>query len=121
VGATGLAANPSQYRQRLLEQADDQLDAWAEELMRDVAVRRGVARVVADVQRIACLDEAGIRRVFARGGGPVSTVGHDAQGRLMVPAITVHCLVRGLRAEAADARAQLIGYLVANFDEIVYI
>ena len=42
VGATGLAANPKEYRARLEEQDDDQLDAWASELMRDIARRRGV-------------------------------------------------------------------------------
>jgi hypothetical protein len=39
----------------------------------------------------------------------------------MVPAISLHCLVTGLRAFAADARARLIDYLAANFDEIVYV
>jgi hypothetical protein len=39
----------------------------------------------------------------------------------MVPAISLHFLVAGLRAEAADARDLLIAYLVACFDEIVYV
>ena len=39
----------------------------------------------------------------------------------MVPAISLHFLVPGLRAEAADARERLIAYLVASFDEIVYV
>jgi hypothetical protein len=121
VGATGLSANPSQYRDRLREQTDDQIDSWAEELMRDVAIRRGVARVVADVQRTCRLDERSFRRVFARGGGPAATIGPDAQGRLTVPAITLHCLVGGLRADSPDARDRLTDYLVANFDEIVYV
>jgi hypothetical protein len=46
VGATGLAANPTEYRKRLGEQTDDQLDSWSKELMRDVAVRRGVIKVL---------------------------------------------------------------------------
>jgi hypothetical protein len=29
--------------------------------------------------------------------------------------------VSGLRADVADARGRLIDYLVANFDEIVYV
>ena len=32
---TGLAANPQEYRERLNEQTDEQIDAWAAELMRD--------------------------------------------------------------------------------------
>jgi hypothetical protein len=39
----------------------------------------------------------------------------------MVPAISLHCLVSGLRVDVPDARARLIDYLVANFDEIVYV
>lgn len=69
MGATGLAANPAEYRDRLHEQTDEQIDAWAAELMRDVAGRRGVVKVVADVQKTAHLDERAFRRVFARGGG----------------------------------------------------
>jgi hypothetical protein len=121
VGATGLSANPTEYRARLREQPDQQLDAWAAELMRDVAKRRGVIKVVSDVQRVARLDEKGFRRVFARGGGAPQTVGRDAEGHLMVPAISLHFLVAGLRAEAPDARERLIAYLVASFDEIVYV
>jgi hypothetical protein len=121
VGATSLAANPTEYRKRLGEQTDEQLDSWSKELMRDVAMRRGVIKVLTDVQRTAHLDEAELRRVFARGGGAPQTVGFDAQGHLMVPAISLHSLVGGLRAALPDARARLIEYLVANFDEIVYV
>jgi hypothetical protein len=39
----------------------------------------------------------------------------------MVPAISLRYLVPGLRAEAPDARARIIDYLVASFDELVYI
>ena len=121
MGATGLATNKTEYRRRLGEQSDDQLDTWAKELMRDVAKRVGVARVIEDVRKAARLDEAGIRRVFARGGGAPATIGYDAGGQLMAPTIALHCLVTGMRADLADARARLIEYLVANFDEIVYI
>jgi hypothetical protein len=121
VGATGLAANPTEYRKRLGEQTDEQLDSWARELMRDVAIRRGVITVVSDVQRTARLDESGFRRIFARGGGAPQTVGHDAEGHLMVPAISLHCLVAGIRADVPNARARVIDYLVANLDEIVYV
>jgi hypothetical protein len=60
-------------------------------------------------------------RVFARGGGPVEAIGRDDQGRLMVPAVALHCLIPGLVAESPDARDLLIDYLTANFDEIVYV
>ena len=121
MGASGLASNPAEYRERLLTQSDDQLDAWTAELLRDVAKRRGVTRVVADFRRTVHLDEKAFRRVFARGGGAPQTVGTDAAGHLMVPTISLHFLVPGLRAEMADARDRLIAYLVASFDEIVYI
>lgn len=121
MGATGLAANPTEYRDRLREQSDEQLDAWTAELLRDVAKRRGVAKVVADFRKTSRLDENGFRRVFARGGGAPQTVGSDASGHLMVPSIALHFLVPGLRSEASDARDRLIAYLVASFDEIVYV
>lgn len=121
MGATGLASNPTEYRDRLREQTDQQLDAWTAELLRDVARRRGVAKVVADFRRVVHLDEKAFRRVFARGGGAPQTVGADASGRLMVPTISLHFLVPGLRAEVPDARDRLIAYLAASFDEIVYV
>ena len=51
MAATGLSADPTEYRARLADQSDDQIDAWAAELMRDVAIRRGVVRVVEDFRR----------------------------------------------------------------------
>ena len=36
MAATGLSADPKEYRARLADQSDDQIDAWAAELMRDV-------------------------------------------------------------------------------------
>jgi hypothetical protein len=121
VGATGLAANPTEYRKRLREQTDQQLDAWAAELLRDVAKRRGVTKVVADLRKTAHLDEKAFRRVFARGGGAPQTVGVDSEGHLIVPTISLHFLVPGLRAELPHARDRLIAYLAASFDEIVYV
>lgn len=121
MAATGLSSDPAEYRARLTEQTDQQIDAWAAELMRDVAIRRGVIRVVADFRRTAGLDERAFERVFASGGGPPAVVGRDASGHLMVPAITLHALVPGIRSQVADARDRLIAYLVANFGEIVYV
>ncbi len=121
MGATGLAADPVEYRARLQEQADDQIDAWAAELMRDVAIRRGVVRVVGDFQRAARLDESSFEQVYAAGGGPPAALGRDREEHLMVPAITLFALVPGLRSLFADARDRLIEYLVANFNELVYV
>jgi hypothetical protein len=121
VAATGLSADPKQYRARLADQSDDQIDAWAAELMRDVAIRRGVVKVVADFRHASGLDERSFERVFASGGGPPAMIGHDPAGRLMVPAITLFALVPGIRAQLPDGRARLVEYLVENFDEIVYV
>jgi hypothetical protein len=121
VGATGLSADPSEYRSRLADQPDAQIDSWAQEMMRDIAIRRGVVRVVEDFQRAAKLNDREFERVFASGGGPPATLGRDAQGRLMVPAVALWALVPGIRAQVQDARQRLIEYLVANFNELVYV
>lgn len=121
MAATGLSTDPTEYRTRLAEQADEQIDAWAAELMRDVVIRRGVVKVVEDFRRATRLDEAGFERVFASGGGPPAVIGRDAAGRLIVPTITLFALVAGIRSQVADSRDRLIEYLVENFEEIVYV
>jgi hypothetical protein len=121
VGATGLSADPNEYRSRLAEQSDEQIDAWSKELMRDVAIRRGVLRVISDFRTATGLDERGFERVFASGGGSPAVIGRDGDGRVMVPAISLHHLVPGTRAQLPDGRERLIAYLVANFDELVYV
>lgn len=121
MGATGLSADPNEYRARLAEQSDEQIDAWAAELMRDVAIRRGVRKVVTDFTIAARVSEREFERVFAAGGGPPAMVGRDAEGRLMVPAIAVWALVPGIRSQVPDGRERLIAYLVENFEELVYI
>lgn len=121
MGATGLSVDTSEYRVRLAEQSDAQIDSWASEMMRDVAIRRGVARVVEDFCAAAKLTEQEFERVFSSGGGPPATVGHDATGRLMVPAVALWALVPGIRSQVPDGRERLIEYLVANFHELVYV
>ena len=121
MGATALSADPKEYRARLDDQPDSQLDSWAAELMRDVAKRRGIVKVVEDFRAAAHLSEAEFEHVFASGGGAPATLGRDRAGRLIVPTISLHALVPGIRARAADARGRLIEYLVANFNELVYI
>ena len=121
MGATGLSADTSEYRVRLAEQSDAQIDSWAAEMMRDVAIRRGVVRVVDDFCRSARLSEAEFERVFASGGGSPAMIGRDAQGRLIVPSVALWALVPGIRAQVPDGRDRLTEYLVANFDELVYV
>ncbi len=121
MGATGLSTDAAEYRTRLLEQPDPQIDAWAAELMRDVAIRRGVVRVVDDLCRAARLSETEFERVFTSGGGPAASIGRDADGHLIVPAIALWALVPGIRSQIDDGRDRLVDYLVANFDELVYV
>jgi hypothetical protein len=121
VAATGLSADPKEYRKRLSDQADPQIDLWAQELLRDVVKRRGIVRVVEDFKKSARLTNAEFEHVFASGGGAPATAGRDRAGHLLVPTISLYALVPGLRARAADARTRLIDYLVANFDELVYV
>jgi len=121
VEATGLSSTAEQYRERLAEQSDEQIDAWASELMRDIAIRRGVLRVIDDFRRAAHVDEREFERVFASGGGAPATLGRDGQGRVMVPAIELWALVPGIRSQVPNGRQRLIDYLVENFDELVYV
>ena len=121
MAATGLSADPVEYRSRLAEQPDAQLDAWAQELLRDVVRRRGIVRVVEDFRQAARLTEDEFEHVFASGGGAPAAAGRDASGRLLVPTVALYALVPGLRSRAGDARGRLINYLVANFGELVYV
>ena len=121
MGATGLAANQDEYRSRLSEQPDAQIDAWAAEAMRDISIRRGVLAVLQDYRSATGADDATVARVFSAGGGPPAMVGRDQQGRLIVPAVALHCLVMGTRAVLAEPRVKLIEYLVENFEELVYL
>ena len=121
MGATGLAADPVEYRARLGEQEDTQIDAWASEAMRDMAIRRGVLRVLADFRTATRIDDRALERVYAAGGGPPATLGRDAEGQVMIPATTLYCLVGGIRHETPDGRDRLIEYLVENFHDFVYV
>jgi hypothetical protein len=121
LGATGLSGDPKEYRKRLAEQPDDQIDRWVAELMRDVVRRRGIVKVVADFRRSAKLTDAEFERVFASGGGPPAALGRDRDGNLIVPTIALYALVPGTRVRVEGSRARLIDYLVANFEELVYV
>jgi hypothetical protein len=121
MAATGLSADPAEYRARLVEQPDNQIDGWAAELMRDMAKRKGVVGVIASFRQATGLSEPEFERVFASGGGSPATVGRDAEGRLIVPAVSLWALVPGLHQQVSNARERLIDYLVASFHELVYV
>jgi hypothetical protein len=121
VPSEGLSVDETEYRERLALQSDDQIDAWASELMRDMSIRRGVLPVLDSFKAATRLDDGGITRAFAAGGGAPATVGRTGDGRLMVPAISLRYLVPGLRAQSPEARGQLIDLLVHGFHEVVYI
>lgn len=121
MSSAGLSADPREYRSRLDEQPDKQLDAWMIELMRDLSIRPGVLSALAAFQDTTGLDDAGVERAFTAGGGAPATIGRTSDGQLMVPAISLHFLVPGLRARSDQARAQIIDFLVAGFEHVVYI
>lgn len=118
---TGLAPDPREYRRRLRDQSDEQIDAWAEELMRDVSIRKGVRHVLAGFMKAAKLDERDLERVFTAGGGPIATLGRTASGEPMLPAIQLFFLVPGLRATTPDGRERLIEYLVSGFHDLAFV
>lgn len=121
MAGTGLSETPKEYRRRLTEEGDTQIDAWAAELMRDVAKRLGPIKVIADLRKSARLTDPEIERAFALGDGPPATAGRDRKGRLVIPAVALYAVVPGIRATTEDGRDRLIDYLVANFDEVVYV
>jgi len=121
MSGTGLSANPKEYRARLDDQPDDQIDRWVSELLRDVVKRRGIVKVVSDFRAAARLTEAEFERAFAFGGGAPSTIGRDRDGHVIVPTISLWVLVPGVRGLLTDSRDRLVDYLVANFDELVYV
>ncbi|MGZ3631677.1 MAG: hypothetical protein ACXWQ6_03680 [Candidatus Limnocylindrales bacterium] len=121
MSATGLSPDPQEYRRRLDAQPDEQIDAWAIELMRDISIRVGVRQVLGDFRAATKLDERELERVYAAGGGQPATLGRTADGQLMVPAIALFHLLAGLRSQVKDARRRLIDYLVDSFHELVYI
>lgn len=119
--ATGLSGSPAEYRKRLEDQPDEQIDAWAAELMRDMSIRRGVLHVLDNLRAAFGADDRRLEQIYARGGGPLAAVGRTDDGRLMVPAISLQYFVSGARQVFGDARERLIDYLVKNFDELIYI
>jgi hypothetical protein len=121
VSSAGLSEDPKEYRRRLEEQSEEELDAWMTELMRDISIRKGVLPVLEEFRTATGLDSGGIERIFTAGGGAPSTMGRTADGRLMLPAISLRHLVLGLRARSETAHAEIVDFLAAGFEEVVYI
>ena len=119
--ATGLSATPQEYRERLKDQPDQQIDAWASELMRDISIRLGVRDVLHGLKKAMGVDDTGLKKLYAAGGGPVAAFGRTESGEAMVPAISLYYFVYGARSQMPDARDRLITYLVDHFNEIAYI
>ncbi len=121
LSSAGLSADPKEYRSRLDEQPDEQIDAWMVELMRDISIRHGVLDVLGELRKATGLGDAGIERIYTAGGGAPATIGRTSDGQLMVPAISLHFLVPGLRSQSEGARQQMIEFLVVGFEQLVFI
>ena len=120
--ATGLSETPQAYRAKLREESDVQIDAWATGSLRDIAKRRGVAVAIHELSQSTRLDDDALAGAYTLGGGPAATMGRDLEGRLIFPAVALWSLVPGIRAaDPKGGRERLIDFLVATFEEVVYI
>ena len=120
--ATGLSETPQAYRAKLRDQSDVQIDAWVAASLRDIAKRRGVAVVIHELSRATLLDDDALAGAFTLGGGPAATMGRDLEGHLIFPAVALWALVPGIRAaDPKGGRDRLVDFLVATFEEVVYI
>ena len=120
--SSGLSETPQAYRAKLREQSDAQIDAWVTGSLRDIAKRRGVAVAIHEFSHAARLDDDALAGAFTLGGGPSATMGRDADGRLIFPAVALWALVPGVRAsDPKGGRDRLVDFLVATFEEVVYI
>jgi hypothetical protein len=120
--ATGLSESPAVYRTKLTAQEDAQIDAWVAGSLRDIAKRKGVVQAVHELSKAAGLRDDALAGAYTLGGGAAATMGRDAEGRLMFPAVALWAFVPGIRAyEPTHGRDRLINFLVATFEEVVYI
>jgi len=88
----------------------------------NMAKRKGIVATIHEFSHAAHLDEDGLAGAYTLGGGPAATMGRDAEGRLLLPAVSLWCLVPGLRAaDPKGGRERLVAFLVATFEEVVYI
>lgn len=119
---TGLSETPAAYRAKLLAQEDAQIDVWVAGSLRDIAKRKGVIRAIHELGASTGLDDDGLAGAFTAGGGAAATMGRDDEGRLIFPAVALWAFVPGIRAiDPARGRERLVDFLVATFEEVVYI
>lgn len=120
--ATGLSETPAAYRAKLLAQEGAQIDAWVAGSLRDIAKRKGVVHAVQEFGKATGLDEDGLAGAYTAGGGAAATMGRDDEGHLIFPAVALWALVPGVRTvDPARGNDRLINFLVATFEEVVYI
>lgn len=120
--ATGLSETPAAYRTKLLAQDDSQIDAWVAGSLRDIAKRKGVVSAIHELGRATGLDDDGLAGAYTAGGGAAATMGRDDEGRLIFPAVALWAFVPGIRAvDPTRGRERLVNFLVATFEEVVYI
>src|SRR5687767_3642035 len=102
-------------------QSDDQVDAWASDLLVDFAKRMGVATAIQAFCEATGLDARGFQRAFLAGGGPDHVIGIDTAGGVSAPIFELPKAVKGLRRIDPAAREKLIRFLVANREVMSYV
>ena len=110
--ATGLSATPQEYRERLEDQSDQQIDAWAAELMRDISIRLGVREVLHGLAAPWAPTTPASSASTRLAAGRSRLSARPTSGEMMVPAISLYYFVCGARSQMPDARDRLINYLV---------
>lgn len=108
------------YREMVTAQSDEQVDAWASDLLMDFAKRLGVGTAIAAFCEVAGLDARGFQRAFLVGGGPDRVIGIDTAGSLAAPIFELPKAVKGLRRIDPDARRRLVDFLVAHREVMSY-
>ena len=107
LGATGLAADPAEYRARLREQPDEQIDAWAARRCATSPSGAGFAASSTTYQAATGLDERSLEQRLRRGRRAAApSIGPRRGGTAPLPAVTLHCLVPGTgRSSPTRARS----------------
>lgn len=113
-------ADEQSYREMVGAQGDDQIDAWAADLFKDFALRRGVGNAIAGFCAATNLDARGFQRAFLVGGGPDHVIGIDTAGQLAAPIFELPRAIAGLRRIDPDARRRLVDFLVENREVMTY-
>jgi hypothetical protein len=109
------------YREMVVAQDAQQVDAWAADLFMDFAKRIGVGTAIASFCKATGLDERGFQRAFLVGGGPDHVVGIDTAGSLAAPIFELPKAIAGLRRIDPNAQQKLIDFLVANREVMSYV